>query len=389
MERDNDRTLKAGREKRQAPSAFFAQELQNLEGGKGPFGFFSMVLENMPGYIVCFDQKGNPLYANCAYVIYNWRDFGKPEFSFFSQFTNDELEELASLFGAVADNRKHSFTWLSRKARKDVVVEWKICALPGDFGCHPLYLAIGTDVTMSIDERERLRVLLDLSADQNLKLKSFTHIVSHHIRSHAVNILGLVELLDDPEESAEEKKTYTDLLRLTADQLDQTICNLNQVIDIQDSVAKSRAVRNLAKSVQRMLQLMGGQIDAARAKVDIRVSEDLWVDVVPSYLNHILLNLLSNALKFKSPLRTLEVIIAADRRGNEVVLEVIDNGLGIDLDKFKDRIFEFYETFHRAVDSRGFGLYITKQQVKAMGGHVEVESVPGKGSTFRVFFKSA
>jgi diguanylate cyclase len=68
------------------------------------------------------------------------------------------------------------------------------------------------------------------------------------------------------------------------------------------------------------------------------------------------------------------------------VLEVIDNGLGIDLSKHGDKLFSMYRTFHGNPDARGLGLFITKSQIDALGGKIEVDSQLGTGSTFRVYF---
>jgi sensor histidine kinase regulating citrate/malate metabolism len=72
--------------------------------------------------------------------------------------------------------------------------------------------------------------------------------------------------------------------------------------------------------------------------------------------------------------------------GNYKVLEVKDNGLGLDLKKYGSKVFGMYKTFHGNEDARGFGLYITKTQIEAMGGKITLASEPDKGSTFKVYF---
>ena len=65
-------------------------------------------------------------------------------------------------------------------------------------------------------------------------------------------------------------------------------------------------------------------------------------------------------------------------------IEFTDDGIGVDLDKFKDKIFGFYKRFHSHVEGKGLGLHLIKKQVDALGGHIEVDSVVGQGTTFRV-----
>jgi signal transduction histidine kinase len=70
-----------------------------------------------------------------------------------------------------------------------------------------------------------------------------------------------------------------------------------------------------------------------------------------------------------------------------VKLEISDNGLGIDLQRFKQDLFKLYKRFHTHVEGKGLGLYLVKSQLQALGGKLEVKSKVGEGTTFFVFFK--
>ena len=107
---------------------------------------------------------------------------------------------------------------------------------------------------------------------------------------------------------------------------------------------------------------------------------------VPAYLESIILNLMTNAVKYGHPMRAPKITIEASKEGNGIVLSVTDNGLGIDLDRYGDKIFGMYKTFHNNKDARGLGLYIIKNQIEAMDGYITVESSVNKGSVFKVFF---
>jgi light-regulated signal transduction histidine kinase (bacteriophytochrome) len=69
------------------------------------------------------------------------------------------------------------------------------------------------------------------------------------------------------------------------------------------------------------------------------------------------------------------------------VMRVSDNGLGIDLEKHANSIFSLYKRFHLHTEGRGLGLYLIKTQMTAVGGHVEVESTLGEGTTFILYFR--
>ncbi|MEM9023391.1 MAG: ATP-binding protein, partial [Bacteroidota bacterium] len=71
----------------------------------------------------------------------------------------------------------------------------------------------------------------------------------------------------------------------------------------------------------------------------------------------------------------------------QVRLTVSDNGIGIDLDKHGAKLFGLYQRFHSHIEGKGLGLYIVKSQLEALGGRVEVQSEPDKGTMFHVYFE--
>ena len=106
-------------------------------------------------------------------------------------------------------------------------------------------------------------------------------------------------------------------------------------------------------------------------------------------MDSILLNLITNAIKYKHENRDpiIELKTRLDFKDNDrVILEIKDNGSGIDLDKFGDKLFGMYKTFHYNKDARGIGLFITKNQIESLNGEISVESEPEIGTTFTIKF---
>ena len=110
------------------------------------------------------------------------------------------------------------------------------------------------------------------------------------------------------------------------------------------------------------------------------------IRVIPAYLDSIVLNLFTNSLKYSSPKRRPLIEITAEKRENTISVSFKDNGLGIDLTRNRDKLFGMYKTFHRNKDAKGIGLFITKNQIEAMNGKIEVESTVDIGSTFKIYF---
>ena len=120
--------------------------------------------------------------------------------------------------------------------------------------------------------------------------------------------------------------------------------------------------------------------------IALDIDPKLKVKSVPAYLESIILNLMTNAVKYRNPERESKIELKAVKENNHVVFSVTDNGLGIDMQRYGNKLFGMYKTFHNHKDARGLGLYIIKNQIEAMGGNIQADSTPGKGSTFKVYF---
>ncbi len=127
----------------------------------------------------------------------------------------------------------------------------------------------------------------------------------------------------------------------------------------------------------------------ANAIIYNEIDEDLNVRAIPAYLDSIVLNFLTNAIKYKSDERVPIIELSSEVQGDFVVFKVKDNGLGIDMEKFGDKIFQMYKTFHYNEDAIGIGLFITKNHIESLGGKVEVKSEVGIGTEFVIYLKKA
>ena len=104
-------------------------------------------------------------------------------------------------------------------------------------------------------------------------------------------------------------------------------------------------------------------------------------------LRSILYNLVSNAIKFKSPERKPEIFIKTTRDKDYIIISVKDNGIGIDASKH-ETIFSKYFRMENAIEGSGVGLYLVKEIVKNSEGKILLKSQPGKGSEFKVYLKA-
>ena len=243
------------------------------------------------------------------------------------------------------------------------------------------------DITLIKKAELDMKHLLELTQSQNNRLRNFTHIVSHNLRSHSSNLSGLINLLSIEWPSFKEN-VYFSNLESASNNLMDVIHNLSEIANIQTDDQKKYVEIDIHSTVKKVISSIYGI--AHNAGVDIRFDSQNSLTVIGdyTYLESVVLNLLTNAIKYKSDKREPFVQITITQDGDFVCLKVIDNGLGIDLERQGRKIFGMYKTFHKHPDARGVGLFLTKNQVEAMGGKIEVESKVDEGSVFKLFLRS-
>ncbi len=247
---------------------------------------------------------------------------------------------------------------------------------------------IGTnwDITEIRQAEDKLKKLLDITSEQNKSLMNFAHIVSHNLRSHASNLSMLTGFLYK-EKQEEEKIKLVEMLDEASESLNETVKHLNDVVQVKTGASEKIKPVNLCnalKAVQKNLRLL---LEEKNTSCSLDIPSEVNINAIPAYLDSILLNLFTNSIKYCQPDKDLEININARIEGGYLWLSFTDNGLGINLERFGDKIFGMYKTFHRHKDAKGIGLFITKNQIEAMNGTIEVESEVGSGTTFHLRFE--
>ena len=235
----------------------------------------------------------------------------------------------------------------------------------------------------SHNERE-LHKLFSKTIEQNQRLKDFSYITSHNFRSSVANLVGLLTIIEeDP-----LNKEYFEMLKATALKLNLAIDAINDLLNFEKDIS------NLDKEEINLLEVVNDVIflnrkSAVDKKIDLKVDipKDLTLRILPAYLQSILHNLITNAMKYGVTESSRKVEISAIKQAKGVLLTVADQGRGIDMKRFGSKMFQLGSRFHPDEESgHGMGLYMTKQQIEAIDGRIEVESEQNKGTKFKVYF---
>jgi PAS domain S-box-containing protein len=227
---------------------------------------------------------------------------------------------------------------------------------------------------------------IELVTQNNLQLKNFTHLLSHNIRNHANNIAMLTSLMDDSTLD-EDNADMLQKIEKVSQGLSATLDDLSEAIKVQETELIADNLK-FSEIIDSVLAVLEPDLLANGASVN----PELWTEKVQFprlYLESIVLNLLTNAIKYRKPDVPPVINLRTYTDHNDcVVFECQDNGLGIDLEIHGKKLFGLYKTFHEGKNSHGVGLFLTKTQVESQGGHILVDSEPNQGSTFKVVFKS-
>lgn len=260
---------------------------------------------------------------------------------------------------------------------------WLLCLL------HPATSGIRIflrDTTEEKSDEAQMKELLKLTMVQNDRLKNFSHIVAHNLRAHTGNIDALLKYfaVDHPECTQSELFEH---LNDAANRLSDTVSNLAEVAGMTRENRDELVPIRVTQAVKHALQVVEPMRKSIGANIAVHVDDSVEVLAIPAFLDSIVLNLISNAIKYRHPNRLCSLSITLIQSERYHTLSFEDNGLGIDLNRHGAKLFGMYNTFHEHPEARGIGLFITKNQIDAMGGYIEVESTPNKGTTFHVHLR--
>ena len=221
--------------------------------------------------------------------------------------------------------------------------------------------------------------------NHNNDLQQFSYTISHNLRGPMASIAGLLSLMDVDQVGPNNRPLMAHF-RVSFSTLETTITDLGRIIDIRNKVTRLRQKLNLEEELNHIKNLLQKEIEDNKIEVgtDFNVKE---IYSVKTTLHSILYNLINNAIKYREVERKSFIRISSIAEGDYVKLIIEDNGIGIDLARYSDKIFSLYKRFHSHIEGKGLGLFLVKLQTESLGGRIEVKSSPNQGATFTVYLK--
>ena len=351
-----------------------------------PFYFHIAALINVGSWYICLETN-MVFWDDIVRLIHEAPKDYTPNISKGISFFTPEFQEIAhksleacAKEGIPFDLEMQIITFNNRKlwirsTAKPVIENNKIVGIKGVF--------------QDIDETKKRELELQQSVlvieAQNKQLLDFAHIVSHNLRSHSSNLEMVIDVLETVKNNSDREHILENLHDISR-KLSETINNLNDVVTIKTALNDKLKPIDLEQHLLNVCGSIGEIIKRENATITHDFTIGKNIKHIPAYIDSILLNLLTNAIKYKHPKRHPIIHVFTTVVDNKLQLHVKDNGSGIDLDLHGNKLFGMYKTFHDHPDANGIGLFITKNQVEALGGNILIKSTPGIGSTFTIAF---
>lgn len=337
-----------------------------------------------------FDAETQDLYVNRN--IIKITGFKNNEIKHYQKFWikiihPDDLLELKRLFANLTKenpflhytfrlkHKNQSWVWLMMKAK---VWTWTKEGRPKRM------IGIQFNITKTQEAKEEAQALNSELVKTNNELEQFAYFTSHNLRAPVTNLKGLVDLYDSNAPDHTLNAAVMKKINQSVDALSEIVSDLHQITDLRKTEKQGEFVL-FSEIIDEVKLSLSEWIKESKVTIISHLREAPGLIYYRGYMHSIIYNLLSNALKFRSPNRQLKVLIKSRSITNGVHLSISDNGLGMDLIKYNDRVFRIYQRFHTHPEGKGLGLYMIKSQVESLGGRVDVESKPDEGTCFHLF----
>jgi signal transduction histidine kinase len=232
---------------------------------------------------------------------------------------------------------------------------------------------------LKVAEKDRERLLNELKA-KNRELEHFTYTVSHDLRSPLYAIQGFACLM-----SEELEQGNTESMEKALNRIENAATKMDRLLSDTLELSRIGRVANPPKNVpfgaivKEALEQIAEHIKSSEAEISV-ANDFPAVHVDRMRIVEVLVNLITNSIKYRDNQRTPKIEIGYRIEGEDTVLFVKDNGIGIDPSQH-EKVFELFYRVDKSITGTGAGLAIVKRIIEVHGGRIWIESEKGEGCT--------
>lgn len=242
-----------------------------------------------------------------------------------------------------------------------------------------------TNEELNVVNKQKSLIADNISLKEK-ELQHFSYMVSHNLRSPIATIMGVCNIMLEKPLDEKQTKFFVEAIQKSAKNLDGVIKDLNQILSIKN-VEMAREPVHFSEVLEDVKKSLMFKIDSQKVTIKADFSEVDEIFSVSNYLNSIFMNLISNSIKYAKRDLAPVISIVSKRKKDAIELIFKDNGIGINLRLYKDKIFGLYNRFHgEFAEGTGVGLYLVKLETQTLNGSIEVESEINVGTVFTIHF---
>lgn len=359
----------------------------------------SAILENINTGVVIIERNGKIVNLNRAArnihgfesekdIIYNFPNF---EEQFELQFPNGKLIPIndwpfpKALRGEYVQN--YHTILIRKRTHTSRFINYSVTPVyerKGDIAYFVINMRDETEsMTLENELKLKNRDLNRLNAELekfNELSNSLLYITAHDIRGPVNNFKLIADLIPDTD-SKEMRLKLTAQFKHSYNRLEKILDGLTDILRIQ-RIGESHIRRIKLEQCLKGVLMDLKKTDEINKSITWDFSGQSEIHYVETYLTSIFKNLISNAIKYRKKDGSLKIHLESKRKGKFVQIAISDNGIGMDLDKNKKNLFKPFRRFSRQAEGTGIGLYLVNNMISQNGGHIDLESTPGKGTTF-------
>ena len=294
---------------------------------------------------------------------------------------NKELEQ------AFREGRFEEDNWRRKKNGDLFWAHVVLTAIHDEKGKVVGFIKVTQDLTEKKNSEEVLFKKNESLIKSNADLDNFVYTAAHDLKSPVNNIEGLINHIN-PDLDPEKLTMMLDYLKTSVKKLKSTITDLSSAIRMNHKAEIGQinevTVKDILEDIHYLLTREMLQ-ECPNIETDLEVEK---IRISRLNLKSIIFNLVSNAIKYRSPDRVCKVKLSTYLEQEQVVIEVSDNGIGMP-EGYQQKIYKMFSRMHQQGEGTGLGLYIVKRIVDNAQGTIEINSQEGSGTTFRILLPEA
>lgn len=220
--------------------------------------------------------------------------------------------------------------------------------------------------------------------EKNTELDNFAYVLSHHIRSHVANILGINNFLLKQKTEGKTRE-YIEHMAIAAKKLDEVIKDVSDVINLRKFLNEQESLISLEAIVKEILNEEKAQIQATIAQIKYDFSKINMIISFQNIIKSIFKELIINAIKYAQQNQEPLIEIKSELKQNYIQIIFKDYGVGIDIERYKFQLFGLFKKLSHSNESKGIGLFKIKKQVESINGKIDIKSELGKWTEFIIY----